>query len=114
MAAMIPSTTSRTRIGSMTVSVLGTRSLKMLTTASLVAQLLPQLKVKICFTKIHSCTHTGSLSPNWVRIAWIWSGVASRPPRISAGSPPKKWNRKNTSRITPASVGTICQSLRKI
>src|SRR5512137_430752 len=111
---MIARTVSRIRIGSITVSVAGRRVAKMLLIASPVAQLLPQLKVKIAFTKIHSCTYQGSLSPSCWRIAWICSGVASRPPRISAGSPPKNLNRKKTKRMTPANVGIICHSLRKI
>ncbi len=86
----------------------------MLLIASPVAQLLPQLNVKIDFTKIQSWTYQGSLRPSCCRIAWICSGVASSPPRISAGSPPKNLNRKKTNRMTPASVGIICHSLRKI
>ena len=114
MAAMMPSTVSRIKMGIITVNVAGNRVAKMLLIASPVAQLLPQLKVKIDLTKIHSCTYQGSFKPSCWRMAWICSGVASKPPRISAGSPPKNLNRKNTNRMTPASVGTICHSLRKM
>ena len=44
--------------------------------------------------------------------ASICSGVALRPPRISAGSPPKYLKSTNTSSTTPISVGIICQRRR--
>jgi hypothetical protein len=111
---MMPSTVSRIRIGIITVNVAGRRVRKMLLIASPVAQLLPQLKVKMDLMKIHSWTYHGSFKPSCCLMASICSGVASKPPRISAGSPPKNLNRKNTNRMTPASVGTICHSLRKM
>ena len=114
MAATIPSTVSRIRIGTITVSVAGRRVRKMFATDSPVAQLLPQLNVKIDFTNIHNWTYQGSFRPSWVRMASICSGVASSPPRISAGSPPNHLKRKKTKRMTPIRVGIICHSLRKI
>ncbi len=72
----------------MMVRVAGKRVAKMLEMASLVVQLLPQLKVKICWMKIHSCSTTGRSSPNWVRMEAIWALVAEMPARMSAGSPP--------------------------
>ena len=53
-------------MGTITVSVAGRRVRKMLAIASPVAQLLPQLKVKIDFTKIQSCTYHGSFRPSWL------------------------------------------------
>jgi hypothetical protein len=47
-------------------------------------------------------------------MAAICSGVAFRPPRISAGSPPKYLKRKNTSSTAPSSVGTICHRRRRM
>ena len=55
----------------------------------------------------------GGLNATPEQIAAICSGVAFRPPRISAGSLPKYLNKKNTSSTTPRSVGTICHRRRK-
>ena len=99
-------------MGIITVSVAGRRVAKRLLTASLVAQLLPQSKVTICLTKIHSWYQTGSSRPRVWRMALIWSALAFRPPSTSAGSPPKYLKRKNTSSTTPASVGIICHRRR--
>ena len=43
-------------MGSMTVSVAGSRVANRLLTVSLVAQLLPKSKVAIAFTKIQNCS----------------------------------------------------------
>ena len=99
-------------MGTITVSVAGKRVANRCDTASFVAQLRPQSKVTICLTKIPSCTHHGSFRPSCWRMASICSGVALRPPRISAGSPPKNLNSTNTSSTTPASVGIICHRRR--
>src|SRR4051812_36654768 len=42
----------------------------------------------------------------------ICSGFEILPARTCAGSPPTQLNRKKMSRMTPAIVGIICQSLR--
>ena len=87
IAAMIASTVSRIRIGSITVSVAGRRVRKMLLIASPVAQLLPQLNVKIDFTKIQSWHVPGiveaELLANRLRSAPAWPAGrrGSRPDR---------------------------------
>jgi len=112
MAIGIARNTSSTMIGTITVSVAGRRETKMLDTGSRVIQLWPKSKLKTCFRKTPSCTHQGWSSPSWLRIASICCLSATWPARTSAGSPPKNLNRKNTSRITPPSVGSICQIRR--
>ena len=99
-------------MGTITVSVAGRRLLKSSATGSPVAQLLPQSKVAICFRYRPNCTHQGSLRPSCWRMASTCSAVALRPPRISAGSPPKPLKSRKTSSTTPNRVGTICQSRR--
>ena len=76
MPATMPNTTSSNKIGIMTVSVAGSRDLKISSTGSRVAQLLPQSKVTTLVTNIQSCTGTGSFKPNSVRMDSICSGVA--------------------------------------
>ena len=99
----------------MIVSVAGRRVRKMCETFSLVAQLLPQSNVKICFTKIQSCTYHGLVDAELRADVVDLLGRRESARRESrAGSPPNHLNRKKISRMTPASVGIICHSLRKI
>ena len=60
-----------------------------------------------------SCCHTGRSSPELAsgsrRSA---AGLEISPVICSAGSPPTALKRKNTSRMTPTRVGTICQTRR--
>lgn len=60
----------------MMVSVAGRRVEKMSEMASLVVQLLPQLKVKTCWTNTHSCSITDLSSPNCARNEASRSGEA--------------------------------------
>ena len=108
------STTSSSNIGTMMVSVAGRRVEKMSEIASLVVQLLPQLKVKTCCTKTHSCSSTDLSRPSWARSDASRSGEAFMPAMISTGSPPKNLNRKKISKITPSRVGSICQMRRRM
>jgi hypothetical protein len=78
----------------------------------LVIQLWPKSNVRICLTKIQSCTHHGWSRPSCWRIDSICCLSEICPARISAGSPPKNLNRKKISRTTPASVGIICHRRR--
>jgi hypothetical protein len=79
-------------------------------TSWFVDQLRPKSKVKTCCTKIQSCTHQGWSMPSWRRMFSICAGSGTFPARISAGSPPTQLNSTKTSAMTPARVGTICQS----
>src|SRR3954470_13293899 len=114
MAVGIAMAASKRRIGIVMVSVAGSRVRKIVDTCSRVIQLLPQSKVTISRTKMPSCTYHGWSRPSSRRMASICSWLAIWPARICAGSPPKSLNKRKISSTTPASVGTICQSLRKI
>src|SRR6267142_3504791 len=114
MAVGIAIAASRSRIGMVIVSVAGRRVRKMDDTGSRVIQLLPQSKVRISRTKMPSWTYHGWSRPSSRRMASICSWLAICPASICAGSPPNSLKRKKISSTTPARVGTICQSLRKI
>src|SRR3989449_10135958 len=99
-------------MGIMMVSVAGSGVAKRFETASLVAQLLPQSNVTPCRRNSQNCSQTGRSRPSCERMAATGCGVANKPARIPAGSPPNHLKRKNTSSMTPNSVGTICRILR--
>src|SRR4051812_47454009 len=114
MAIGMAMAASSSRMGMVMVSVAGSRVRKMVETCSRVIQLLPHSKVTISRTKMPSCTYQGWSRPSSRRMASICSWLAICPARICAGSPPKSLKRMKIRSTTPASVGTICQSLRKI
>jgi hypothetical protein len=83
-------------------------------TRSLVDQLAPKSTLRICLTKIQSCTHQGSSTPSWRRMLAIVSGLEILPASRYAGSPPIQLKRMKTSSTTPASVGMNCQRRRSV
>ncbi len=97
----------------MIVSVGPTRVRMMRETSSLVDQLRPKSKVKTCFTNTQSWYQYGSSTPSCFLMLAICSGLEIFPASTCAGSPPTALKRKKMSRITPASVGIICHSLRR-
>src|SRR5258706_12032170 len=115
-ATMIAKRTARlvsiTSTGTMMVSVGTTRVTRMRETSSLVDQLRPKSNVNTCCTKTQSWYQYGWSTPSCLRMLAICSGLEIFPARTWAGSPPTQLNRKKMSRITPASVGIICHSLR--
>jgi hypothetical protein len=113
-ASAMPNTVSSRVSGTRTVSEGPSRLAMICATGSPVLQALPKSKLRICLTKIPSCTHQGWSMPSWARMLAIAASSAILPASRYAGSPPTQLNSRNTSTITPAMVGSICHSRRKI